>query len=69
MTQPIPFALLSPLRSDLTSLLQSKETASAAEGMSGGRRNGVTPGSRGKIECIAYVCQDPFSTHMLTSQV
>jgi hypothetical protein len=63
MTQPIPFALLSPLRSDLTSLLQSKETASAAEGMSGGgggRRDGVTPGSRGKIECIAYVCQDPF---------
>jgi hypothetical protein len=23
----------------------------------------------GKTECIAYVCQDPFSTHMLTSQV
>jgi hypothetical protein len=30
--EPIPFALLSPLRSDLTSLLQSKETASAAGG-------------------------------------
>jgi hypothetical protein len=30
---------------------------------------GVTPGSEGKTECIAYVCQDPFSTHMLTSQV
>jgi hypothetical protein len=29
MTEPIPFAMLSPLRSDLTSLLQSKETASA----------------------------------------
>jgi hypothetical protein len=29
----------------------------------------VTPGSGGKTECIAYVCQDPFSTHMLTSQV
>jgi hypothetical protein len=29
----------------------------------------VTPGSRGKTECIAYVGQDPFSTHMLTSQV
>jgi hypothetical protein len=29
----------------------------------------VTPGFRGKIECIAYVCQDPFSTNMLTSQV
>jgi hypothetical protein len=30
MTKSIPFALLSPLRLDLTSLLQSKETASAA---------------------------------------
>jgi hypothetical protein len=29
----------------------------------------VTPGSGDKTECIAYVCQDPFSTHMLTSQV
>jgi hypothetical protein len=29
----------------------------------------VTPGSGGQTECIAYVCQDPFSTHMLTSQV
>jgi hypothetical protein len=27
----------------------------------------VTPGSRGKTECIAYVGQDPFPTHMLTS--
>jgi hypothetical protein len=32
MTEPFPFALLSPLRLDLTSLLQSKEIASAAEG-------------------------------------
>ena len=31
--------------------------------------NNVTPGFRGKTECIAYVCQDPFSTHMLMSQV
>jgi hypothetical protein len=31
MTEPFPFALLSPLRLDLTSLLQSKEIASAAE--------------------------------------
>ena len=31
MTESIPFALLSPLRLDLTSLLQSKETASATE--------------------------------------
>jgi hypothetical protein len=31
MTESIPFALLSPLRLDLTSLLQSKETDSAAE--------------------------------------
>jgi hypothetical protein len=29
----------------------------------------VTPGSGGKTECIAYVGQDPFSTHMLMSQV
>jgi hypothetical protein len=29
----------------------------------------VTLGFGGKTECIAYVCQDPFSTHMLTSQV
>jgi hypothetical protein len=33
------------------------------------RNQPVTPGSRGKTECIAYVGQDPFSTHMLTSQV
>jgi hypothetical protein len=32
MTEPILFAMLSPLRSDLTSLLRSKETASATEG-------------------------------------
>jgi predicted DNA binding CopG/RHH family protein len=45
MIEPIPFALLSPLRSDLTSLLQSKETALAARGNvgggGGGRRNGT----------------------------
>jgi hypothetical protein len=42
MTEPIPFVLLRPLRLDLTSLLQSKETALAAEGKvgGGGRRNG-----------------------------
>jgi hypothetical protein len=40
MTKSIPFALLSPLRLDLTGLLQSKETASAAEEKVGGRRNG-----------------------------
>ena len=38
MTEPIPFAMLSPLRSDLTSLLQSKETASATEGNVGGQK-------------------------------
>ena len=32
MTEPFPFALLSPLRLDLTSRLQSKEIASATEG-------------------------------------
>jgi hypothetical protein len=30
-------------------------------------RTHVTPGSRGKTECIAYVSEDPFSIHMLTS--
>jgi hypothetical protein len=39
MTESIPFALLSPLRLDLTSLLQSKETAPFAEEKAGGRRN------------------------------
>jgi hypothetical protein len=29
----------------------------------------ITPGFRGKTECIAYVCQDSFCTHMLTSLV
>jgi hypothetical protein len=41
MTEPFPFALLSPLRLDLTSLLQSKEIALAAEGKTGGKRSGV----------------------------
>jgi hypothetical protein len=39
MTESIPFALLSPLRLDLTSLLQSTETDPAAEEKVGGRRN------------------------------
>jgi hypothetical protein len=39
MTESIPFALLSPLRLDLTSLLQSKGTATSTEGKDGGRRN------------------------------
>jgi hypothetical protein len=38
MTEPFPFALLSPLRLDLTSLLQSKEIASATEGKTGGQK-------------------------------
>jgi hypothetical protein len=38
MTEPFPFALLSPLRLDLTSLLQSKEIASATEGKMGGQK-------------------------------
>jgi hypothetical protein len=38
MTESIPFALLSPLRLDLTSLLESKETASAAEEKVGGQK-------------------------------
>jgi hypothetical protein len=40
MTESIPFALLSPLRLDLTSLLQSNETALDAKEKVGGRRNG-----------------------------
>jgi hypothetical protein len=41
LTEPFPFALLSPLRLDLTILLQSKEIASVAEGKSGGgKRSG-----------------------------
>jgi hypothetical protein len=36
MTEPFPTALLSPLRLDLTSLLQSREIASAIEGKNGG---------------------------------
>jgi hypothetical protein len=36
MTEPFLFALLSPLRLDLTSLLQSREIASVAEGKNGG---------------------------------
>jgi hypothetical protein len=41
VTESIQFALLSPLRLDLTSLLQSKETAPAKEGKAGGRRNDI----------------------------
>jgi hypothetical protein len=40
MNESIPFALLSPLRLDLTSLLQSKETAPSTEEKAGGRKNG-----------------------------
>jgi hypothetical protein len=40
MTKSIPFALLSPLRLDLSSLLQSKETAPTTEGKAEGGRNG-----------------------------
>jgi hypothetical protein len=38
MTEPFPFALLSPLRLDLTGLLQSRETASAGEWNNGGQK-------------------------------
>jgi hypothetical protein len=41
MTELFPLALLSPLRLDLTSLLQSWEIASAAKGKTGGRRSDV----------------------------
>jgi hypothetical protein len=38
MTESFPFALLSPLRLDLTSLLQSREIASTVEGENGGQK-------------------------------
>jgi hypothetical protein len=38
MTESIPFALLSPLRLDLTSLLRSKETAPSVEEKVGGQK-------------------------------
>jgi hypothetical protein len=38
MTKSIPFTLLSPLRLDLNSLLQSKETAPSMEGEAGGQK-------------------------------
>ena len=38
MTESLPFALLNPLRLDLTSLLQPKEIASATEGKNGGQK-------------------------------
>ena len=41
MTESIPFALISPLRLDLTSLLQSKETAPSTKEKAGGRGNSV----------------------------
>jgi hypothetical protein len=39
MTESIPFALVSPVRLDLTSLLRSKEIAPSAEEKAGGKRN------------------------------
>jgi hypothetical protein len=41
MTEPFPFTLLNPLRLDLSSLLQSREIASATKGKNGGRRSDV----------------------------
>jgi hypothetical protein len=41
MIEPFPFALLSPLRLNLTSLLQSREIASAIEGKTKDRRSGI----------------------------
>jgi hypothetical protein len=41
MTEPFPFALLSPLRLDLTSLLQSKEIALATEGKTRDKRSNI----------------------------
>jgi hypothetical protein len=38
MIEPIPFAMLSPLGSNITSLLQSKETASATQGNARGQK-------------------------------
>ena len=41
MTESFPFALLSPLRLDLTSLLHTREISSAGKGKMGARRNDV----------------------------
>jgi hypothetical protein len=41
MTESFPFALLSPLRLELTSLLQTREISLAAKGKTGGRRRRV----------------------------
>jgi hypothetical protein len=47
-----------PLFEDLPEALDDKSSPHCRAWR---RRLGVvTPGSRGKIECIAYVCQDPF---------
>jgi hypothetical protein len=41
MTKSFPFALLSPLRFELTSLLQTREISSATEGKTRGRRSDI----------------------------
>jgi hypothetical protein len=41
MTESFPFALLSPLRLELTSLLHTREISSAGKGKMGARRNDV----------------------------
>jgi hypothetical protein len=51
-----------PLLEDLSKSLDDKSYLVIVEL---GGINCVTPGSGGKTECIAYVGQDPFSTHML----
>jgi hypothetical protein len=56
MTESIPFALLSPLRLDLTSLLQSKETAPAVEEKVGGQKK------RQMINVMQAIEQTPPST-------
>jgi hypothetical protein len=38
ITKSFPFALLSPLRLEVTSLLQTKEISSATEGRNGGEK-------------------------------
>jgi hypothetical protein len=56
MTEPIPFTMLSLLGSDMTRLLQSKETALAIGGSAGGQKK------RRKMNMMQAIEQTPFPT-------
>jgi hypothetical protein len=63
MTESIPFALLSPLRLDLTSLLQSKETTSGAKEKVGGQK------IRQFVNVIQAIEQTPPSASMMKAAI